>query len=103
MERAASGGPAGPRTTWARAEDVVKWAAVLLGCSIPVSVAADNVLLAFILLCWIVGGRYREKLAAIRRNPVALATLALFAMYLAGTLCSTRLGSSGCSHSTPSR
>ena len=90
MERAASPGlssaMAEPRTTRERAEEAVKWAAVLLGCSIPVSVAADNVLLGFILLCWIAGGGYRDKLAAIRRHPAALAALALFAMYLAGTL-----------------
>ena len=71
---------------WGRADYGVKWAAVLLGCSIPVSVAADNVLFGFILLCWIAGGRYSAKLAAIRRNPVALAALALFALYLVGTL-----------------
>jgi O-antigen ligase len=89
MERAASPGLSGampePRTMRERAEEGVKWATVLLGCSIPVSVAADNVLFGFILLCWIVGGRYRDKLAAIRRNPVALAALAMFALYLAGT------------------
>ena len=75
-----------PRTLRERAEDVVKWAAVLLGCSIPVSVAADNILYGFILLCGIAGGGYRDKLAAVRRNPVALAALALFALYLVGTL-----------------
>lgn len=69
-----------------RAEDFVRWSVVLLGCSIPVSVAVDNVVLAFILLCWLAGGGYREKLAAIRGNPVALAALALFGLYLGGTL-----------------
>lgn len=90
MERAASPGLSAamvaPRTTWERAEHGVKWAAVLLGCSIPVSVAADSVLFAFLLLCWIAGGHYRDKAAAIRRNPVAVAALALFAWYLVGTL-----------------
>lgn len=89
-ERAAGSGVpaaahAGP-TGRARAENVVRWAVVLLGCSIPVSVAVDNVLLAFILLSWLFGGAYREKLDAIRGNPVALAALALFGLYLAGTL-----------------
>ncbi len=74
------------RTVRERAEDGVRWAVVLLGCSIPVSVAADNILLAFLLSCWIVGGGYREKVSAVRGNPVALAVLALFALYLAGTL-----------------
>jgi hypothetical protein len=75
-----------PRTARDRAEDGVRWAVVLLGCSIPISVAADNILLAFLLACWIAGGGYRAKLAAVRGNPVALAALALFALYLAGTL-----------------
>jgi O-antigen ligase len=69
-----------------RAQSVLKWAAVLLGCSIPISVAADNVILGLVVLYWIAGGGYRDKIAAIRGNPVALATLAAFAMYGVGTL-----------------
>jgi len=75
-----------PGAARARAEDLVRWAVVMLGCSIPVSVAMDNALLAFILCCWVAGGAYREKLAAVRGNPVALAALALFGLHLAGTL-----------------
>lgn len=70
----------------ARAEDALRWAAVALGCSIPISVFVDNVLLAVILVAWLAGGAYREKFAAIRGNPVALATLAVVALYFAGTL-----------------
>lgn len=81
-----SGARRWPPITRERAEDVVRWAAVLLGCSIPVSTAADNVLFAFILLCWIVGGGYPAKWAAIRRNPAALAALVLFALHLIGAL-----------------
>jgi len=55
-----------------------RWSAVALGFSIPISVALDNVLLAVVLLCYVAGGRYREKLAAIAANPVFLAALALF-------------------------
>jgi len=79
MERAARSAPA-------RARDLMRWSVVLLGCSIPVSVAADNILLAWLLVSWLLGGGYREKLDAIRDNPVALAALAFFALYLAGTL-----------------
>jgi O-antigen ligase len=84
---------AAPATARARAENVVRWAVVLLGCSIPVSVAADNVLLGIILLCWLLGGGYREKLVAIRGNPVALAALALCGLYLTGTLYTIGSGS----------
>ena len=78
--------PPGPRTARERAENVLKWAAVLLGCSIPVSVALDNVLLGVILLCWLAGGGYRDKLAAVRNNPVAVLALALFSLFVVGSL-----------------
>jgi O-antigen ligase len=63
-----------------------RWAAVAIGASIPVSVALDNILLAIVLLAWLAGGNYREKWAAARANPVALAALLLFGVLLAGTL-----------------
>ena len=75
-----------PRTAQERAENAVKWGAVLLGFSIPVSVLLDNVLLGLIVLFWIAGGRYRDKLAAIRGNPVALLALALYFLHLLGSL-----------------
>ena len=76
----------GFRTAWERAEVLLKWAAVLLGCSIPISVALDNILLGVILFFWLAGGGYRRKLAAIRGNPVAWMALALFALFVAGSL-----------------
>jgi O-antigen ligase len=75
-----------PGTPRERAENVVRWAAVMLGCSIPVSVALDNVLLAAILLFWIAGGRYRDKIASVRGNPVAWSALALFSLFVVGSL-----------------
>ncbi len=53
---------ASPRWSRAAAEDFVRWLVVVLGFSIPVSVALDNVLLAIIGGCWLLGGGYREKL-----------------------------------------
>ncbi len=70
----------------AKADTAATHAAVALGFSIPISVALDNALLAFVLLGWLVGARYREKLVAIGRNPVALLALALFALLAVGTL-----------------
>ncbi len=74
-------------TRWNRAaaEDVVRWLVVILGFSIPVSVALDNILLAVIGGCWLFGGGYREKFEGIRDHPVAITAIALFALYLAGT------------------
>jgi O-antigen ligase len=61
-----------------------QWPAIALGFSIPVSVALDNLLVALLLLLWLAGGRYREKLSAIRGNPVALLACAVFALYVVG-------------------
>ena len=61
------------------------WAAVAIGFAIPVSTALDGLLVAALLLCWIAGGRYREKLAAIRGNDFALVPCALFLLYVAGS------------------
>jgi len=75
-----------PRFNRAAAEDIVRWLVVVLGFSIPISVAVDNILLAIIGGCWLFGGGYREKLEGIRCNPVAIAAVALFSLYVAGTL-----------------
>ncbi len=73
------------RTAWRRAEDILRWSAVVLACSIPVSAALDNIILAVLLFFWLAGGGYRDKLAAIRGNPVAWMFLALFALFVAGS------------------
>lgn len=73
------------RTAWRRAEDILRWGAVLLACSIPVSAALDNILFAVLLFFWLAGGGYRDKLEAIRGNPVAWMFLALFALFVAGS------------------
>jgi O-antigen ligase len=69
-----------------RADRVARWAAVAIGASIPVSTAIDNILLGVVLLAWLAGGGYREKWAAVRASPVALAALLFFAVLAAGTL-----------------
>ncbi len=69
-----------------KADAAATHAAVALGFSVPISVALDNVLLAFVLLGWLLGARYREKFTVIFRNPVALLALALFALLAIGTL-----------------
>lgn len=62
-----------------------RWAAIVLGLSIPVSVAMDNLLLVLLLAGWLAGGSYARKWAAARYNPAALCALVLFGILLAGT------------------
>jgi len=61
-----------------------RYAAIALGASIPISTALDNVLFALILVAWLGSGGLREKLAAIRDNPAALAALAFLGLLLLG-------------------
>jgi O-antigen ligase len=67
-----------------RADKLGEWAAVALGFSIPISTALDNILLVIILLLWLIGGRFRDKIRAVCDNPVVLPALMLFGMYLLG-------------------
>jgi O-antigen ligase len=60
------------------------WSAIALGISIPISIAADNVLSGLVLLAWLAGGRLRETGAQLRANPAALVALALWAALAVG-------------------
>jgi len=61
-----------------------RWLAIAIGFTLPVSTAMDNILLVLLLAFWVASGRWQEKFAAIRANPVALAILALFALVTLG-------------------
>ena len=63
-----------------------RWSTIIIGASIPVSIALDNVLLAVALLAWLAGLQYRDKLRQAWANPVYRAALLLFVLLLAGTL-----------------
>ena len=69
-----------------KADRWAEWAAVTLGFSIPISTALDEILLVVILALWLAGGRYREKILAVRSNPIILPALLLFGMYVVGLL-----------------
>lgn len=60
------------------------WASIALGFAIPISVAANNLLLLVVAVCWIFGGDYANKWASVIRNPVSLSALFLFAILVFG-------------------
>lgn len=66
--------------------------AIALGFTVPISVAADNVLLVFVLLLWLFGAGYRHRLAIIAENRVAQGALCLFVILLAGIAWSAQPG-----------
>ena len=55
--------------TWRRGEVVLKWGAVLLGASIPVSVVLDNVLLGVLLFFWLIGRNVSRQARVHSRQP----------------------------------
>ena len=72
------------RTRTMRAETGLRWAAIALGASLPISVALDNLLFVAILVCWLGAADYRRRLLAAWRDPVVRTTLALLALLLVG-------------------
>ena len=44
---------------------IARWAAILLGASIPISVAVDNLLLAVLLLAWLLGGLLLNSVVSV--------------------------------------
>jgi O-antigen ligase len=68
------------------ASAIGRWSTVAIGASIPISIAVDNVLMSVVLLTWLVGARYQDKLIFAWANPVYRAALLLFSLLLAGTL-----------------
>lgn len=72
-----------PYGDWFR--NAALWIAVALGFSIPVSTAADGVLVAALVLCWTASGGFREKWEAVRGNAVALAACGLLLLHVVGS------------------
>ena len=60
-------------------------AAMLLGFSLPISTAVDNLLLVIVLVSWLLIGHWREVWEDIRQSPVALILLALLLLAAIGT------------------
>lgn len=67
-------------------ETSLRWCAIVLGFSIPISIALDNILLVGFTGLWLASGSVRQGLRHLRENPVALAALTFAAVALAGTI-----------------
>lgn len=82
-----------PQPLTAGAARTGRWAAILIGFSLPISTAFDNLLLAVVLLAWLLCGDWRGKWERLRTNPVALVLLAFVLLAALGT--AWGLGSGG--------
>ncbi len=59
---------------------------ILLGISIPTSIAATNIIIACLALCWILEGQFTRKIKYIRESKWILAILGLMLLYGLGML-----------------
>jgi O-antigen ligase len=78
-----------------KADACARGCVIALGISIPISTVLDNILLVAILVLWLAAGRYRERIAIVRENPVAIAALALFGLLTLGLVYGTQDAGSG--------
>ncbi len=62
------------------------WTTTALGFTIPMWVVADGVLVVLLVVCWLAGGEWRERIRRITANPVAISASLLFGWLLLGTL-----------------
>lgn len=67
-----------------KARRVGAWTAALLGLSIPLSIVADNILLGVVVVAWLLSGQLDAQVARAVRNPLVVAGLFLFALFIAG-------------------
>ena len=75
----------GLQTAWRQGEVALKWAVVVLGASIPVSVVVDNVVMGVLLFFWLAGGAYRDKLAVHSRQSGCLARAGPVGLFVVGS------------------
>lgn len=87
-----SNAPRAP-TAWLTAgtpfENATRLLAVLTGFSIPVSTSLAEIATGLFVAAWLLSGNFTSKWGIIRRNAVAVLSLALFGLLLAGVTWST--------------
>ena len=68
------------------ARRVSQWSAIVLGASIPISTALDNVLIVIILAAWMLSGQVRETMNFSFKNIGLRFSVLLFTLLALGTL-----------------
>lgn len=66
------------------AGNAAPWLATMLGLTIPVSVAADHIVMVLFLAAWLLSGRLAPVAKAVRDVPVAAASTLLLALLFVG-------------------
>ena len=61
-------------------------AITLIGFSLPISTALDNILLGIVLIAFLLAGHFRERLQSLARNPAVIALVGMIALIAGATL-----------------
>jgi len=67
----------------------INYLIVVLGLTLPISVAANNIVLGLIFILWLLAGNYRERWEIIRKNRAAIAILLFFSFQIVALLYSS--------------
>jgi O-antigen ligase len=71
------------------ARRVTRGAIIVLGASLPISAAFDNILLVLILLSWLAAGNWGETFRIVRNNPVGVIACIWIVVHALGAVYST--------------
>ncbi len=69
----------------------INYLVVALGFTLPISVAANNIILALILILWLIGGDFKKKWERIKSNEAAIAIILFFLLHFIGLIYSSDL------------
>ncbi len=69
-----------------KADQSARWMAVALGFTIPLSTTIASILSALVVILWFLSGNFKDKYAAIRGNPVAVAAVLVSGLFFTGLL-----------------
>lgn len=72
-----------------RAQNIFYLSAVFAGFSLAMPVVWGSIAFALLLISWLFLGRWQDQFCRLRSSPAAIATIALLALYVIGTLYST--------------
>ena len=65
---------------------VAVWAIALIGFSLPISTALDNILLGIVLIAFLLAGHFSDRLRVLSRNPAVVALVGIFILIALATL-----------------
>ena len=64
--------------------DIKQYLFIVLGVTIPISIAATNIIITFLVLCWLLEGGLRKKLEKLKEKRWPIYLIGLCIVYILG-------------------